>query len=42
MSLNVYCRQLSNNDLDHYQKIIKVLIETDKTMKEIDEIYTNG
>lgn len=31
-------RTLSNNDLDHYQKIIKVLVETDKTMQEIDEI----
>lgn len=31
-------RQLTNADLDHYQKIIKILIETDKTMKEIDKI----
>lgn len=28
--------KLSNDDLDQYQKIIKILIETDKTMKEID------
>lgn len=31
-------RILSNEDLGHYQKIIKVLVETDKVMKEIDEI----
>lgn len=31
-------RTLSNDDLDHYQKIIKILIETDKTMKEIDVV----
>lgn len=29
-------RKLSNSDLDHYQKIIKILIETDRIMKEID------
>lgn len=29
-------RQLSSDDIDHYQKIIKILIETDKIMKEID------
>jgi hypothetical protein len=28
-------RTLSNEDLDHYQKIIKILLETDKIMKEI-------
>lgn len=28
-------RKLSNTDLDHYQKIIKILIETDKIMKQI-------
>lgn len=30
-------RTLSNDDLDHYQKIIKILTETDKIMKKIDE-----
>ena len=29
-------RELSNEDLDHYQKIIKILTETDRIMKEID------
>ncbi|NCU30860.1 DNA methyltransferase [Candidatus Saccharibacteria bacterium] len=29
-------RTLSNDDLDHYQKIIKILLETDRIMKEID------
>lgn len=29
---------LSNQDLEHYQKIIVALVETDKLMKEIDEI----
>lgn len=28
-------RTLSNDDLDHYQKIIKILLETDRIMKEI-------
>jgi hypothetical protein len=28
-------RTLSNDDLDHYQKIIKILLETDRLMKEI-------
>ncbi len=31
-------RILSNEDLGHYQKIIKVLVETDKVMKEIDKV----
>lgn len=31
-------RKLTNNDIEHYQKIIKVLTETNKVMKEIDII----
>ncbi|MBP6855066.1 MAG: N-6 DNA methylase [Candidatus Pacebacteria bacterium] len=31
-------RKLSNEEIEHYQKIIKVLSETDKLMKEIDII----
>jgi predicted helicase len=31
-------RILSSNDIEHYQKIIKVLVETDRVMKEIDNI----
>lgn len=31
-------RGLTNEDITHYQKIIKVLMETDKIMKEIDKI----
>jgi len=34
-------RNLSNEDLGHYQKIIVALIETDKIMREIDTIYLN-
>lgn len=30
-------RSLSDTDLDHYQKIIKILLETDRIMKLIDE-----
>ena len=30
-------RKLSNTDIEHYQKIIKVLIETGKVMKRIDD-----
>jgi predicted helicase len=30
-------RKLTSKDLDHYQKIIKILTETDRIMKEIDE-----
>lgn len=30
-------RQLTNDEIEHYQKIIKVLFETDKIMKEIDK-----
>ena len=29
-------RQLTSDEIEHYQKIIKVLFETDKIMKEID------
>lgn len=29
-------RKLTSEDLDHYQKIVKVLIETDRIMQEID------
>lgn len=32
-------RKLTNNEIEHYQKIIKVLTETDKVMKEIDKIW---
>ena len=28
-------RKLNSDDIDHYQKIIKVLVETDKIMKQI-------
>jgi predicted helicase len=31
-------RVLTNEDIEHYQKIIKVLSETDRIMKEIDRI----
>lgn len=31
---------LNNSDLEHYQKIIVALAETDRTMKEIDKIFT--
>lgn len=31
-------RTLSSDEIEHYQKIIKILIETDKVMKEIDNI----
>ncbi len=31
-------RKLSNEDIEHYQKIVVALTETDKIMKEIDEI----
>lgn len=30
-------RKLTNEEIEHYQKIIKVLFETDKLMKEIDK-----
>lgn len=31
-------QKLSNLDLDHYQKIIKILLETNRVMKEIDNV----
>lgn len=31
-------KTLTNEDIEHYQKMIKVLIETDRVMKEIDMI----
>lgn len=31
-------RVLTNDEIEHYQKIIKVLVETDRIMKEIDEV----
>ncbi len=31
-------RTLMNADIEHYQKIVVALIETDRVMKEIDEI----
>ncbi|HBB56505.1 TPA: hypothetical protein DCZ57_00530 [Patescibacteria group bacterium] len=31
-------RALSNSDIEHYQKIIVALVETDGIMKEIDKI----
>jgi len=31
-------RKLSNSDIEHYQKIIVALVETDRIMKEIDKI----
>jgi len=32
-------RELSFDDIQHYQKIIIALTETDRIMKEIDKIY---
>lgn len=31
-------KKLSNNEIEHYQKIVKVLTETDRLMKDIDRI----
>jgi predicted helicase len=31
-------RKLTNEEIEHYQKIIVALVETDRIMKEIDEI----
>ncbi len=31
-------RQLTNEDIEHYQKIIVALVETDRLMKEIDKV----
>ncbi|MFA5413526.1 MAG: hypothetical protein WC348_03225 [Patescibacteria group bacterium] len=33
-------RNLTNADIEHYQKIIVVLVETEKLMKEIDKILS--
>lgn len=32
-------QKLTNDDIVHYQKIIKVLVETDRVMKEIDDVW---
>ena len=32
-------RTLINDDIEHYQKIIIVLMETDRIMKQIDNIF---
>lgn len=32
-------RKLSNEDIEHYQKMITVLMETDRIMKEIDKFF---
>jgi predicted helicase len=32
-------RKLTHEDIKHYQKIIKVLVETDKIMKQIDKVW---
>ena len=31
-------RKLNNEDIEHYQKIIKILIETNKIMAQIDTV----
>ena len=31
-------RTLTNSDIEHYQKIIVALSETDRLMKEIDKV----
>lgn len=33
-------RQLTNNDIEHYQKIIIALVETDKIMHKIDKVQS--
>lgn len=33
-------RTLSNDDIEHYQKMIVALMETDRIMKEIDKVYS--
>jgi len=33
-------RTLSNSDIEHYQKIIVALVETDRIMKEIDKLFS--
>lgn len=35
-------RTLSNEDIIHYQKIVVALTETDRLMKEIDEVFVFG
>lgn len=35
-------RPLTNTDIEHYQKIIVVLVETEKLMTKIDEVLENG
>jgi len=32
-------RNLTNEDIEHYQKIIVALVETERIMKEIDKLY---
>ncbi|MFA6094405.1 MAG: type ISP restriction/modification enzyme [Candidatus Paceibacterota bacterium] len=34
-------KKLSNEDIEHYQKMIVVLVETDRIMKEIDKTFEN-
>jgi predicted helicase len=31
-------RKLTSDDINHYQKIIKILVETDRIMREIDQV----
>jgi len=31
-------RTLTNSDIEHYQKVIVALVETDRIMKKIDKI----
>ena len=33
-------RTLTNEDIEHYQKIIVVLVETERVMGEIDKVWT--
>lgn len=35
-------RMLSDEDIIHYQKIVVALTETDRLMKEIDEVFVFG
>jgi predicted helicase len=35
-------RTLSNSDIEHYQKIIVALVETERVMKEIDEVFATS
>lgn len=34
-------RTLTNSDIEHYQKIIVALVETERIMKEVDNLYTS-